>query len=45
MVDEFDRVILEKGKLTVIYPNEPHAPGLAVNAPEKVRKIVVKIRA
>ena len=45
MVDEFDRVILEKGKLTVIYPNEPHAPGLAVNVPEKVRKIVIKIRA
>lgn len=45
MVDCFDKVILEKGKFAVIYPNEPHAPGLAANVPEKVRKIVIKVRA
>ena len=45
MVDEFDRVILEKGKFVIIYPGEPHAPGLAVGEPERVRKVVVKVKA
>ena len=45
MVDEFDRVILGKGKFVVIYPNEPHAPGLAAGEPETVRKVVVKVKA
>ena len=45
MVDEFDRVVIEKGKFTVIYPGEPHAPGLATKSPEKVRKIVIKVKA
>ena len=44
MVEDFDRVILEKGKFAIIYPNEPHAPGLALNAPEKVKKVVIKVR-
>ena len=44
MVEAFDRVILEKGKFAIIYPNEPHAPGLALNAPEKVKKVVIKVR-
>ena len=45
MIEEFDRVILERGKFVIIYPNEPHAPGLAVNVPERVRKVVVKVKA
>lgn len=45
MIDSFDKIILEKGKFAVIYPNEPHAPGLAAGMPEKVRKIVVKVKA
>ena len=45
MVEDFDRIILEKGKYVIIYPNEPHAPGLAFNAPEKVKKVVIKVKA
>lgn len=45
MVEEFDRVILEKGKFVVIYPNEPHAPGLAIGEPQRVRKAVIKVKA
>ncbi len=45
MIDEFDKVILTKGKIAVIYPAEPHAPGLAANAPERVRKVVIKVKA
>ena len=45
MIDDFDRVVLEKGKFVVIYPNEPHAPGLAAGAPERVKKVVVKVKA
>ena len=45
MIEDFDKVVLEKGKFVVIYPNEPHAPGLALNAPERVKKVVVKVKA
>ena len=45
MVDEFDRVILEKGKFVIIYPREPHAPGLAAGVPQRVRKAVIKVKA
>ena len=45
MVDEFDKVILTKGKFAIIYPDEPHAPGLAAGEPCAVRKIVIKIKA
>jgi YhcH/YjgK/YiaL family protein len=45
MVDIFDKVMLEKGKFAVIYPGEPHAPGLAADKPEQVRKMVIKVRA
>ena len=45
MINEFDRVILEGEKFVVIYPGEPHAPGLAADNPAKVRKVVIKIKA
>ena len=45
MVNEFDKVILEGEKFVVIYPGEPHAPGLAATEPMKVRKAVIKIKA
>ena len=45
MTEDFDRIVLEKGKFAVLYPEEPHAPGLALNAPEKVKKVVIKIKA
>ena len=44
MVEEFDKVVLTPGKFAVIYPNEPHAPGLAAGGPEAVRKMVIKVR-
>ena len=45
MVNEFDKVILEGEKFVVIYPGEPHAPGIAAAEPMKVRKAVIKIKA
>lgn len=45
MVEEFDKVMLTPGKFAVIYPDEPHAPGLAADKPEQVRKMVIKVRA
>ena len=45
MIEDFDRVVLEKGKFTVIYPPEPHAPGLVLNVPERVKKVVIKVKA
>jgi len=45
MVDEFDKVLLTNGKFAIIYPDEPHAPGLAAGEPNGVRKAVIKIKA
>ena len=45
MIKEFDKVILTEGKFVVIYPSEPHAPGLAAEEPQSVRKVVIKIKA
>ena len=45
MINEFDKIILEGEKFAVIYPSEPHAPGLAADNPAKVRKVVIKIKA
>ena len=44
MSREFDSVRLCKGDMTVIFPGEPHAPGIGTAAtPESVRKLVIKI--
>ena len=43
MADDIDRVIFTEGKLAVIYPGEPHAPGLACGSPENVKKAVIKV--
>jgi len=46
MNEEYDKINLGAGELVVFFPNEPHAPGVAVNdVPSAVRKIVVKILA
>ncbi|MBE6556781.1 MAG: DUF386 domain-containing protein [Ruminococcaceae bacterium] len=46
MIDPCDTVVMYPGKFTVIYPGEPHAPGMAVtSAPEKIRKIIIKVLA
>ena len=43
MVNEYDKIHLKAGELAIILPPEPHAPGIAVNAPKEVKKIVVKV--
>ena len=46
MNQEYDKIKFASGELTLLFPNEPHAPGVAVNdVPSTVRKIVVKILA
>lgn len=42
--NEYDPMIVSAGELMIIFPDEPHAPGLAVNdTPAKVKKIIVKV--
>lgn len=46
MNDKYDTLTVREGELAVFFPNEPHAPGVAVDdVPSTVRKIVVKILA
>ncbi len=41
---EFDSVRLGKGDMTIIFPGEPHAPGIGTAAePAGVKKLVIKI--
>ena len=37
-------LILHAGEFAIFYPNDAHKPGLAVNTPTPVEKIVVKIK-
>ena len=44
--DKYDRIRVESGEFVVIFPEEPHAPSMAVdNIPTRVRKAVVKVLA
>lgn len=44
--DACDRINLCAGEYVVFFPNEPHAPGAAIDdIPSNVKKIVVKIKA
>jgi len=36
---------MPSGSIAVFYPGEPHMPGVAVDAPEPVKKIIVKVKA
>ena len=38
-----NHLILSSMDAVIVFPGEPHAPGLADGKPEQVRKIVVKI--
>ena len=40
---EITPVYLQSGQLTVLYPEDGHAPKLAAGAPSRVTKIVVKV--
>lgn len=45
MNKDYDSVRLNKGEIAIIYPGEPHAPGISADGSSKsVRKLVVKIR-
>ena len=39
-----DTVTLCPGKFAVLFPGDTHAPNIAVDKPEKVRKVVVKVK-
>ena len=41
--DEWTPVKFTAGQIIVLYPTDAHAPSLAVNQPEDVKKVVVKI--
>ncbi|MDH4202453.1 MAG: YhcH/YjgK/YiaL family protein [Phycisphaerae bacterium] len=41
---DMSRLHLHKGMFAIFWPNEPHMPGRSINNPEKVKKIVVKVR-
>ena len=46
MNDEYDPMVVNAGELLIIFPDEPHAPSIAVNdTPDTVRKIIVKVLA
>lgn len=39
------RVLLNQGDFIIVIPEEAHMPKCAVNTPEKVRKVVIKVKA
>ncbi len=39
-----DKLTLSAGKFIVLFPGDAHAPGIAAGAPEKVRKVVFKVK-
>ena len=44
MNDDYDRIRLGSGDFAIFFPDEPHAPGIAVDeTPSAVKKIVVKV--
>ena len=46
MTDEYDSIRLEAGELSIIYPDEPHAPSLSTaNGESHVIKLIAKVRA
>lgn len=44
--DEHDVIRIGRGECVIFFPDEPHAPGIAVdNTPSTVRKVVFKVKA
>ena len=39
-----DRILMRPGLFAVFFPQDAHMPGLAVDQPEPVKKMVIKIR-
>lgn len=42
--DAHTSVFLEPGEFIVLFPHDAHRPGLRIDAPTEVRKLVIKIR-
>ena len=42
---DLDRITIGDGRYAVLFPGDAHAPGIQVNGPETVRKVVVKVLA
>ena len=42
---DLDRITIGNGRYAVLFPGDAHAPCIAVNGPETVRKVVVKVLA
>ena len=43
--DKYDSIRVGSGEFAIIFPEEPHAPGIAADGkPARVRKAVVKVR-
>ena len=42
--DEFTFTVFEQGMFGIFFPDDLHLPCIQVNEPEKVKKVVVKIR-
>ena len=38
-----DEITLREGQFMIIYPGECHAPGIAVDSPAPVKKVIVKV--
>ena len=43
--DAYGRVLLNPGDFIIVIPEEAHMPKCAVDSPEKVRKVVIKVEA
>lgn len=39
-----DFVIVPPGAFTIFYPEDAHMPGLCVDVPQPVRKVVIKVK-
>ncbi len=39
-----DFVTVRKGTFVILFPGDAHMPGMAVNEPEPVKKVVVKVK-
>ncbi|RRD39997.1 DUF386 domain-containing protein [Leptotrichia sp. OH3620_COT-345] len=43
--DELFRVLMKEGDVLILYPEDAHMPGVKVNEPISVKKVVFKIKA
>jgi YhcH/YjgK/YiaL family protein len=41
---DMTQLVLKQGMFAIFWPNEPHMPCRSIDKPEKVKKIVIKVR-